>query len=131
MNRIHVFLSFDYQHDLETKNRLVTEWANESCPIFIKDVSLPGAITDYRWQSEAAKGIEAAKAVLVICGKNTHSADGVKTEVQMAIQTKKPVLFLRALKEGSSLPAGVAKDTEMISLAWKSVYEKFAPLANK
>src|SRR5690242_6641032 len=114
MNRIPVFISFDYQHDLETKNRLVAEWNSESCPIWIKDFSLPGAVTDHRWQSEAARRIEEAKAVLVICGRNTHSADGVKIEVQIAMQRKKPILCLRALKEGSSLPEGVAKDSKMI-----------------
>jgi hypothetical protein len=131
MNRIPVFISFDYQHDLETKNRLVTEWSGESCPIWIKDSSLPGAVTDHRWQSDAAKRIDEVKAVLVICGKNSHSADGVKIEVQMAMQRKKPVLFLRALKEGSSLPDGVAKDSKMISLDWKSVCENLEPLANR
>ncbi len=131
MNRIPVFISFDYQHDLETKNRLVVEWGNESCPIWIKDFSLPGAVTDHRWQTEAAKRLDAVKAVLVICGKNTHSAVGVETEVQMAFQRNKAVLFLRALHEGSSLPHGVAKNTRMIPLDWKSVYETLAPLANK
>jgi hypothetical protein len=66
---------------------------------------------------------------LVICGKNTHSADGVKSEVQMSMQRRKPVLFLRALKEGSSFPEGVAKDSKMIPLDWKSVYETLSPLA--
>jgi hypothetical protein len=66
MNQIPVFISFDYQHDLETKNRLVTEWNTESCPIWIKDFSLPGAVADHRWQAEAAKRIDEVKAVLVL-----------------------------------------------------------------
>lgn len=131
MNRIPVFISFDYANDLETKNRLVAEWGSESCPICIKDFSLPSPITDHRWQTDVAKRLETVKAVLVICGKNTHSAAGVKTEVQMARQRNKPILFLRALHEGSSLPEGVPKDTKMLPLDWESVYKALAPLANK
>ncbi len=130
MNRIPVFISFDYQHDLETKNRLVTEWADESCPVWIKDVSLPGSIMDHRWQTDAAKGIDAARAVLVICGRNTHSADGVKVELQMAYQKRNPIVFLKALQEGASLPAGVTKETKMVSLDWKSVYSALASIVN-
>jgi hypothetical protein len=37
MNRIPVFISFDYAHDLATKNRLVTEWGRDDCPIWIKE----------------------------------------------------------------------------------------------
>ena len=121
MNRIPVFISFDYQYDLGTKNRLVTEWSGESCPIWIKDSSLPGSVEDHRWQADAAKRIDEAKAVLVICGRNTHSAHGVKIEVQMAMQRGKPVLFLRALNEGSSLPYEIAKDSRLIPLVWKSI----------
>jgi MTH538 TIR-like domain (DUF1863) len=131
MNRIPVFVSFDYAHDLATKNRLVTEWNNDKCPIWIKDCSLELPVTDHRWQTEAALRIDTAKAVLVICGKNTHSADGVKAEVQMALQRKKPVFYLRAVKEGSSLPTGVEGDTKMLSLDWKTVYEHLTPVANR
>lgn len=131
MNRIPIFISFDYAHDLATKNRLVAEWKSEECPIWIKDCSLEVPVTDSRWQPEALKRIDSAKAVLVICGRNTHSADGVKTEVQMALQKGKPVLYLQAFKEGSSLPAGIAKETPMISLDWRTVCERLAPLANR
>jgi hypothetical protein len=88
-------------------------------------------VNEGRWQSEAGKRIELAKVVLVICGKNTHSADGVKIEVQMARQKEKPVLFLKGLKEGASLPTGVAKTERMIPLDWASVYEELKPLANR
>jgi len=130
MNRIPVFISFDYAHDLATKNQLVAEWGRDECPIWIKDCSLELPVTDHRWQTEAAKRIDSVKAVLVICGKNSHSADGVKIEVQIAVQRKKPVLYLEAFKEGSSLPAGVSKETKMVPLGWKSVYEHLAPLGN-
>ena len=131
MNRIPVFISFDYKHDLATKNRIVTEWSRPECPIDFKDFSLEAPVTESRWQPEAARRIDAAKAVLVICGKNTHSADGVKIEVQMALQKGKPVLYLEAFKEGSSLPSGVPADAKMIPLDWKTVYEQLAPLANR
>lgn len=131
MNRIPVFLSFDYHTDAPTKDRLVKEWNRPDCPVDIRDVSLPGPVTDARWQTIAAQGIGRAKAVLVICGRNTHSADGVKIEVQMAKQASKPVLFLRALKEGASLPAEVAKSTPMIDLDWPSLVAALAPYANR
>jgi hypothetical protein len=131
MNRIPVFISFDFEHDSSIKDQLVSEWQKDQCPIWIKDYSLPGPVNEGRWQSEAGKRIELAKVVLVICGKNTHSADGVKIEVQMARQKEKPVLFLKGLKEGASLPTGVAKTERMIPLDWASVYEELKPLANR
>jgi hypothetical protein len=66
----------------------VKEWSRPDCPIWIKDMSLPGAVTDHRWQTEGAQRIDAAKAVLVICGKDTHSAIGVNIETQMGFNGK-------------------------------------------
>lgn len=131
MNRLPVFVSFDYEHDRSTKERLVTEWGMSQCPIWIKDESLPGPVEDIRWQTVAAEKINAAKAVLVICGKNTHSAKGVIAEVQIAMKKDKPLVFLQAFKEGSSLPYGVKHDTRMTTLDWQSVYAALAPIANK
>ena len=131
MNKIPVFISFDYEHDLMTKERLVKEWAQKDCPIWIKDCSLTEPVTPQRWQTEVAKRMENVKAVLVICGRNTHSANGVTTEVQMAQQRKLPVMCLQALQAGSSLPVGVPKDTAMVALDWQTVAKHLAPLANR
>ena len=73
------------------ESRVVANWCSETCPIWVKDWSLEASITDYRWQTEAAKRIDASKALLVIFGKNSHSANGVKTGVQMALQRGKPI----------------------------------------
>jgi len=123
MNRIPVFLSFDYEHDLEVKNNLVAQWNSDLCPIDIRDVSLLGGVTDHRWQTDAARAIDASRVVLVICGKNTHSAPGVTAEVSMARQRRRPVICLRGRIEGASLPRGVPGYTEMVPLDWKRVLE--------
>jgi len=131
MNRIPVFMSFDFKHDETVKEQLVREWADDRCPIWIQDKSIPAPVIDQRWQSEAAKRIASAKAVLVVCGHNTHSADGVIAEVQMGIQQGKPIVYLRARGAGSSLPRGVSRGAAMTDMDWDSVAEALAPYANK
>jgi len=131
MNRVPVFISFDRAHHLATKNRLVAEWAGEGCPIWIKDVSLAWAVMEQRCQTEAARVIESAKTMLVIRGKNPHSADGVMFEVQTAAKRREPTIYRRAFSERTSLPRSVAAGTQMTGSHWKAVHAAIGPMANQ
>ncbi len=106
-NPRRVFISFDYEHDNDRKEWLVSQlkllgfekqWIDES----IKHSA------DGRWQTEARERIARSDVVLVICGKNTHSAKGVDIEHKIARQLGKPVRFLRGRVEGTAFPPDVA-----------------------
>lgn len=80
MTKKRVFISFDYDHDLDLKNLLVGQAKNEDSPFEIIDFSIKEAIaTD--WKEKARARIKRCDVVIVICGVDTHNAAGVATEV--------------------------------------------------
>jgi MTH538 TIR-like domain (DUF1863) len=77
-----VFISFDYDHDLELKNLLVGQAKNEDSPFAIADHSIKEASPE--WKDDATKRIRAVDTVVVICGEHTSTATGVAAELAIA-----------------------------------------------
>lgn len=71
MAETRVFISFDYDLDLDLKNLLVGQARNEDSPFGIADWSIkdpsPG------WKEEAREKIRASDVVAVICGEHTDT----------------------------------------------------------
>lgn len=115
---VRVYISFDFEHDLELKNGLVAQLAHLGFGPGWVDQSIPAPIIDERWQTDARRRISASDLVLVVCGKNTHTAKGVNIEHKIARQMEKPVRFLRGRQEGASFPPDVkAADQIMQSMS--------------
>ena len=76
MARKRVFISFDYDHDLDLKNLLVGQAKNEDSPFEIADFSIKEAIS-VDWKKKARTRIKGCDVVAVICGEHTDTASGV------------------------------------------------------
>lgn len=82
MAKTRVFVSFDYDNDVDLKNLLVGQARNEDSPFDIADWSIKDASPN--WKSDARKRIRASDLVAVICGTKTDTATGVSVELAIA-----------------------------------------------
>ncbi len=83
MAKKRVFISFDYDHDLDLKNFIVGQAKNEDSPFEIADFSIKEPISK-NWKEEARIRIKGCDLVCVVCGKHTDKATGVSAEVKIA-----------------------------------------------
>ena len=84
MAKKKVFISFDFDNDLDLKNLLVGQSKLADSPFEIADYSLKEAAPEKDWEEKALAKIKRSEIVVVIAGPETHSASGVKKEVKMA-----------------------------------------------
>jgi len=93
MAKKRVFVSFDYDHDLDLKNLLVGQAQNPDTPFDIADWSMKESVPT-NWKDTAREKIKRAEIVAVICGTATHTAAGVAAEVKIAQEEGKPYFLL-------------------------------------
>ena len=93
-----VYVAFDYD-DLGVKQNLIAESARPDCPWEFIDNSIRSALTD-QWIAEARRLIQGSDCVIVLCGKQTHQAAGVSTEVQITQELGKPYFLISCTREG-------------------------------
>lgn len=120
MDRIPVFISYDYRFDSDLKKGLVEQAEREESPFWIGDQSIPRAI-DQGWETDAERRIAASHLVLVICGANVHNSPGVTKEVQIARRLDKPVYLLDPGARGRSRPVGVPEAQPFLPMNWRNI----------
>lgn len=84
MAKTRVFISFDYDNDLQLKEGLVGQSRLADSPFSIANWSLQEEAPKAQWECEARRRILQSDLVIVILGVNTHQAPGVREEVEMA-----------------------------------------------
>lgn len=120
MGRTRVYVAFDYD-DLEVKQNLVAQSRLPDCPYDILDNSIDRQI-EHRWVAEARRLIQASDCVLVLCGKQTHQARGVETELQLAQELGKRYFLLRGTRSGVPTAPKNARATDRIwAFRWPTV----------
>src|SRR5262245_15756928 len=88
-----VFISFDYDHDLDLKTMLVGQAKHDDTPFEITDMSVKDELTG-DWKAKVRTRIDKVDQVVVICGENTDTAAGVGAEVKIAQEAEKPYFLL-------------------------------------
>lgn len=89
-----VFISFDYDHDIDLKNLLVGQAKNTDSPFEIIDMSIKEVISS-DWRSAARIRVRKCDIVIVICGEHTDTASGVSAELKIAIEEEKAYFLLK------------------------------------
>lgn len=116
-----VFISFDYDHDLDLKNLLVGQAKNEDSPFQIADFSIKEAISD-DWKRKARTRIKGCDVVVVICGEHTDTATGVSAEVKIT-QEEKVDYFLLWGRSGKTCkkPKAAKTSDKMYKWTWDNL----------
>lgn len=124
-NKVRVFISFDYDHDLDLKNLLVGQSKNEDSPFDIADWSIKDPSAD--WKDKARGRIRSVDQVAVICGEYTDTATGVSEEIRIARDEDKPYFLLkgRADKECKKPKAALGSD-KMYTWTWENLKKLIA-----
>lgn len=113
------FISFDYDNDQDLKVMFVGQSNHSDTPFAIADHSIKEASST--WKDEARKRIKGCDVVIVICGKHTHTASGVSTEVQIAQEEGIDYFLLEGRKDGGcTKPKAAAKD-KMYKWTWDNL----------
>ena len=112
MAKVPVYVAFDYDHDARQKDLLIGQSRNSDSPFEVTDQSIKEASAD--WQVKARARIRRSQQVIVLCGKNTHSATGVSIEVKIAREEKKPYFLLAAYSGGGNTKPTAATSTDKI-----------------
>jgi len=98
MDRIHVFASFDLDHDADLFDLLLTQSRPATALFAISGRSQNGSSSDLcdpRLRSEISRADE----VVVICGEHTHESLRVSAELAAAQEQDKPYLLLWGRRE--------------------------------
>lgn len=115
-----MYISFDYDHDLELKNNIVAQSQKPDAPFRVKDMSIQYELT-YKWKKYARKKIRNCDVMIVLCGINTHNAQGVSAEISIAQEEKTPYFLLDGRQGKGVKPKGVFKGDKMHRWTWKNL----------
>jgi hypothetical protein len=115
-----VYVAFDFD-DRDVKGSLVEQSKRPDCPFELIDRSIIKPFTA-EWPAEARRLISGSECVIVLCGLQTHQADGVAVEVQVAQQTGKPYFLLQATRGGTPTRPRHARESDKIwHFRWATV----------
>ena len=117
MARLNIFVSFEFDKDEDLRGSFYAQ-AQRHTRHRIEDCSLSEAYKTPEWKAKARAAIRQCDAVIVLIGEDTHSAPGVRTEVDIAQNLKKPILQVRPRKR--SYP-GLHGLDEPLPWKWKRI----------
>lgn len=117
MATLKIFVSFEFDKDNDLKNNFI-EQAKEHTQHRIHNCSLNEAYPSASWKNKARKAIRQCDVVVVLIGQDTHNAQGVIVETDMALSLNKPVIQVRP--QGRPYK-GLTRLGEPIKWKWKTI----------
>ena len=118
MNKTPVYISFDYDNDKELKDFIIGQSKNERSPFAVIDHSIKHAV-DGDWVRNAEVRIKKSKVVLVMVGRKTYSAQGVKKEVELGRKHGKKIAQIIGYND--SRPPRVENAGNMYIWSWDNL----------
>lgn len=114
-----VFISFDYDNDARLKDLLVGQAKHSDSPFEIADWSIKTASSD--WKIQARRRIKASGLVIVLCGRNTHTAAGVSVELAIAKEEGIPYVLLAGYTGESTKPTSASSADKLYNWTWDNL----------
>lgn len=119
MSEPRAFISFDFDHDEESRRLFAGQGKKESpTPFTIQDWSSKSALEEDEWEKKIAVKIAACNMVIVLVGRSMGTAYGVAAEIAMAKNNNVPIfgVYVDGANTLSTLPSGLARSNVV---AWK------------
>lgn len=121
MSPIKVFISFDYENDLDIKRNFIKQSERLTSTLKIVDVSINQPITE-KWKEEARRKIQNSDYVIVLCGEHTHEAKGVAAEITIAQELNKKYILIKGRRSKAvNKPQNTKDSDQIISWKWKTI----------
>lgn len=106
-----IFISFDIAHDRALKNEIVAQSQMDGANFKISNWSMAPKEIDAKWIKEAKFRIKKCDALAVLTGENTHQAEGVKKEIEIAAAADVKIIQLLSHPQITPVePAGTPHD---------------------
>ena len=127
MPTLDIFASFEFDKDKKLRGDFYGQ-AKTLTPHRVHDRSLKEAYLSQEWEAKARAEIRKCDIVVVLVGPDTHSAEGVKTEIKIARNLKKPILQIRPRKWTCGGAPGLG---EPMRWRWQSINAELEKVANR
>lgn len=117
------FVSFDFDHDEESKRLFVGQAKKDSpTPFTIGDWSSKSALPQSEWEALIKDKINRCHLMIVLVGRYMASAGGVRKEIQFAKDGNVPFfgVYVDGANSSSTLPTGLARN-RVISWTWAGI----------
>lgn len=116
-----VFISFDYDHDLDLKTLLVGQGQHADTPFEIIDMSVKEELAG-DWKSKVRARVKRVEQIIVICGENTDTASGVNAEIMIAQEENVPYFLLWG-RNGKTCrrPKSAKADDKIYNWSWDNL----------
>lgn len=120
------FISFDFDHDEALRNLLVGQSKNQDSPFNIQDWSLKTHLTG-DWIAKVMDRIKRTDLTIVICGKYTHHALGVSTELNLTKELRQPYFLLQGrANETCKKPTAALPSDKIYRWTWDNLKQVIA-----
>ena len=126
MPKLTIFVSFEFDKDSDLKNNFF-EQAKRNSTLRILSCSLNEAYPTQIWKDRARTAIDRCDIVVVLVGQDTHNAPGVRVEVDIAKQLRKPIL--QVVPQGRTY-TGVPGLDDPVRWSWKAINKRIEELQN-
>ena len=117
-----VFVSFDFDHNDQSKIRFIGQSKNSKTPFTINDWSAKSAMPQSQWERIVKEKINKTNMVIVLVGQTMASATGVAKEIAMAKDLNVPFFGVYVAQAGAdnNLPTGLRRN-RTIKWTWDGV----------
>ena len=122
MSNPRTFISFDFDHNDQSKIRFVGQSKNSRTPFTISDWSAKSSMPQNEWENIVKEKINKTHMVIVLVGQNMSSASGIAKEIQMAKEQNVPFfgVYVAGANSSSTLPTGLSRG-RTIAWTWEGV----------
>ena len=120
MPALNIFVSFEFDRDNDLKNNFYQQ-AKEQTQHRVRNCSLNEAYPDETWKNKARAAIRECDVMVVLIGQDTHIAQGVIVETDMARSMKKPVIQIRPQDRPYK---GLTRLGEPIPWKWRTINDR-------
>ena len=125
MATLNIFVSFEFNKENKLKSDFFGQ-AKKRTNHRIRNRSLNEAYPDDEWKRKARKAIDECDVVIVLVGEDTHNAQGVIVETDMARDLNIPTFQVRKQKSNYQ---GLTRLNAPIPWKWKLINEKLDAIA--
>lgn len=117
------FVSFDFDHDLKSKNLFAGQCTSKSpTPFTAEDWSSKDSLPQAEWERTIREKISNTHLLIVLVGRHMSSAGGVAKEIAMAKDLNVPIFGVYVDGAGifSAVPAGLQRN-RIADWTWQKV----------
>lgn len=117
------FVSFDFDHNEESKNLFVGQAKKDSpTPFTVGDWSSKSSLPQAEWEALIKDKINRCHLMIVLVGRSMATASGVRKEIQFANAGDVPFfgVYVDGANSSSSLPTGLARN-RVIAWTWPGI----------